>query len=313
MRKHTGRNPDFDPNMLIILLLILNAYSQRPIYYCEKDLRDSQHNRASNNDASKASDISYTGSVLSKENDSQDEAESNIIDGSSPGLSRINDIGYTRGLSGEEDCLQSTDCSDTISSEVVPEYPNKLIIPNEGYEHMVVNVPVLLSQFEIEFACETTIKLDCPALEIKRIKKNVYLEECKLLPKANKLFIAGIVRKNIEYSTEDNIRHITAEVPFKCTTQVEYFTPPIISSNYEQLEIETLREDGIGADISEKTFISREHFNEKIYCKLVSDAIEELDIASEHGCEKLFETFIEKMVIKLNLKLIQEQEININK
>lgn len=200
------------------------------------------------------------------------------------------------------------------------EYPNKLIVPDIDSNQVVVNVPVVLSQFEMEFACETIIKLDYPAFDVKRIKKNVFLNECRLLPKANKLFIGGFVRKNIEYSTEDNIRHATVEVPFKCTTEVQYFTSPVISSKDDQIEVETLRVDGAGNDLTEKTYISSECFNEKIYCKLVGDEIKELDITgedegegvnSEH--EKFFEVITEKMVVKLNLKLIQEQQININR
>ena len=53
-----------------------------------------------------------------------------------------------------------------------------------------------------------------PFFEIKRITKNVYLTQCKLLPRSGKigkdgtlisgkLFISGFVRKNIEYATAD--------------------------------------------------------------------------------------------------------------
>jgi hypothetical protein len=347
--KHTGRNPNFDPNMLLILLLILSAYSQKPMYNFDEELLNNQHNGASNNDndADKASDTGYTGDVLSEDNDSQDEAGSNTNHDSSPITSSTDDTGYmesrnSSNLSEDEaysnsinencekkdvylitldsDDNDNTDCRDAINSEVIHEYSNKLITPDVDFNQVVVHVPVLLSQFEIEFACETIIKLDCPALDVKRIKKNVYLDECRLLPKVNKLFIGGIVRKNIEYSTEANIRHATIEVPFKCATEVKYFTSPVINSSEEVLEIETLRSDGMGIDLSEKTYVSSENFNEKIYCKLVDDEIEELDIIDEDKgknenpeCERLFETLTEKMVVKLNLKLMQVQEIRINK
>lgn len=336
--KDTGDKPIIEPNMFLILMLILSAYSRKPVYYFDKELLNNQHNKASNNDDNKASDIGYTGGVLSKENNSQDEAGSNY---------RYNteDIGYTGGEYNSDNPAENelyptsinksnekkvssfispgkeddSDCEEMIESEIVPEYPNRIIMPDIDSDQVIVNVPVVLSQFEMEFACESIIKLDCPALDIKRIKKNVFLNECRLLPKVNKLFISGIIRKNIEYSTEDSIRHATVEVPFKCTTEVEYFTPPVISSNDDQIEIETLRVDGAGNDLTEKTYISSEHFNEKIYCKLVSDEIRELDVADEDKgesenpeAESLFETLTEKMVVKLNLKLIQEQQINIS-
>jgi hypothetical protein len=328
-------------------MLILSAYSRKPVYYFDKELLNNQHNKTSNNGDEKASDIGYTGGVLSRENNSQDEADSYIdYDINNFGNKTAEDICYTGGgyhdyssngdevypvSPGRNDKKKAhsfvnlnkeygADCEDIIESEVVPEYVNKLIVPDIDDDQVVVNVPVVLSQFELEFACETMIKLDYPAFDIKRVKKNIFLDECRLLPKVNKLFIGGIVRKNIEYSTEDNIRHATVEIPFKCTTEVQYFTPPVVNSNDDQIEVETLRTDGKGNDLTEKTYISSEHFNEKIYCKLVSDEIKELNISdedkeeSEHPeCENFFEVITEKMVIKLNLKLIQEQQININR
>lgn len=338
MSKHRhndiGNKPIFEPNMFLILMLILSAYSHKPVYYFDKELLNNQHNKTSNNDDGKASDIGYTGGVLSRENNSQDEADSYINNDSnyfgyndynsngdevcpvSPSRNDEKKVGSFINLDKEYDA----DCGAVIESEIVPEYSNKLIVPDIDCDQVIVNVPVVLSQFELEFACETMIKLDYPALDIKRIKKNVFLDECRLLPKVNKLFIGGIVRKNIEYSTEDNIRHATVEVPFKCTTEVQYFTPPVISSNDDQIEIETLRADGEGNDLTEKTYISSEHFNEKIYCKLVSDEIKELNIADEDKeeiehpeCKNFFKVITEKMVVKLNLKLVQEQQININR
>jgi len=361
--RYYEKNPGFDPNMLIILLLILSVYSQRPIYYFDNELLNIKHKKASNDDVNKEKDIGYTGGALSEEKDIANEADSNIandnlsytggvLGGNNESQDESNfgvvddSESYTGGISKEDrnatyeaypsisdggseinnnlssdlDLKNNTDCSDIISTEVVPEYPNKLIIPNIDCNEIVAQVPVVLSQFEIEFGCETTIKLDFPAVDIKRTKKNVFLDECRLLPKANKLFLSGIVRKNIEYGAKDNIKHITVEVPFKCTTKVEYFTLPVISQTDEEIEIETLRLDGAGTDLTEITRISSEQFNEKIYCKLVSDEIKELDIADENKeedenpeYEKLFETLTEKMVVKLNLKLVQQQEINIKR
>ncbi|MBL4938423.1 hypothetical protein JK636_22175 [Clostridium sp. YIM B02515] len=363
MGRYYEKNPGFDPNMLIILLLILSVYSQRPMYYFDNELLNIKHKKASNDDVNKENDIGYTGGVLSEEKDLANEADSNIandnlsytggvLGGNNESQDESNfgvvddSESYTGGTSSEDrnatyeayssisggsgeinnnssadlDFKDNADCSDIISTEVIPEYPNKLIIPDIDCNEIVAQVPVVLSQFEIEFSCETTIKLDSPAIDIKRTKKNIFLDECRLLPKVNKLFLSGVVRKNIEYGAKDNIKHITVEVPFKCTTEVEYFTLPVIRHTDEEIEIETLRLDGAGTDLAENTRLSSEQFNEKIYCKLVSDEVKELEIADEDKdenenpeCERLFETITEKMVVKLNLKLIQEQEINIKR
>ncbi|ERI90503.1 hypothetical protein HMPREF1982_03869 [Clostridiales bacterium oral taxon 876 str. F0540] len=340
-QKATARNPSLDPNMLLILLIILGAYSRKPVYYFDNELINHEHKKGLSKDMKKENDIGYTGGVLNENNDSQDEGSSNIvnessgyegdmfIENSNPQIEDSNpqydgymsmDDNSMENLTMENLIEENVDCSNIISTEVIPEYSNKLITPDIDCDEIIAQVPVILSQFELEFACETIIKLEYPALDIKRTKKNVFLDECKLLTKVNKLFLGGIVRKNIEYGTENNIRHATVEVPFKCTTKVEYFTLPVINSADEEIEIETLRSDGEGTDLSETTRISKENFNEKIYCKLVSDEINELDILDEDKgedenpeCERMFETLSEKMIIKLNLKLIQEQEISIKK
>ena len=78
---------------------------------------------------------------------------------------------------------------------------------------------------------EADIKLHPAATEIKRVKKNVFLDQVKLVPVAftridntdffnvirAKLFVAGHIRKNIEYATHDcngALQDRIADVPF---------------------------------------------------------------------------------------------------
>lgn len=65
-------------------------------------------------------------------------------------------------------------------------------------------MPVLLAEPTIQIDVgPTIITLDEPALEVKRIQKRLKLWQNTLLQDTNKLFIAGEVHKNIEYSTID--------------------------------------------------------------------------------------------------------------
>lgn len=360
IRRNPERNPNLDPNMLLILLLILSAYSRKPLYFCDKESLIVTHNKPRDNEAYKGEmNFGENIGVLNISNSSQKNAGSdsnNEIDGvnldgdgglrnlqnTSPNKIDIEENHTINNVFGNISQDMTTvdyanpdlKCGELLDSGVVPEYPSRLIKPEADYKQLVVNVPVLISQFEIEFACESTVELEYPATDIKHIKKNVFLEQCRLLPKVNKLFLSGFVRKNIEYSTckqdklKNTIRHMTIEVPFKCTTKIEYLTNPVISSNTEQLEIETIGEDGMGSDLSEKEYVMSEYFNEKIYCKLISNEIRELDRREESECddlnenneikssvesEKVFKSLTEKMVVDLRLKLIQEQQININR
>ncbi len=110
---------------------------------------------------------------------------------------------------------------------------------------------------EIQIDIEAEFKLNEPFFEIKRIKKNVYLTQCKLLPRSGvivdgvlisgKLFISGFVRKNIEYATADcidkkivsgRIAHTTIDVPFTAVTEILYAVPPLVNARGAQTEID---------------------------------------------------------------------------
>ncbi|WP_458339800.1 DUF7852 domain-containing protein, partial [Clostridium perfringens] len=64
-----------------------------------------------------------------------------------------------------------------------------------------------MAELNITIPVEATIKLDKEATEIKRIRKNVFLTQSRVIPFSEDcrpdtgiLFIAGFIRKNIEYA-----------------------------------------------------------------------------------------------------------------
>ncbi len=79
-----------------------------------------------------------------------------------------------------------------------------IITPNA-----LVKVPVVLAERTIQIVVESNVPLDPPAVEIKRVLKNVFLTQCKLVPVAfapvagtnyrrvtrAKLFVEGYIRK----------------------------------------------------------------------------------------------------------------------
>lgn len=81
----------------------------------------------------------------------------------------------------------------------------------------IVKIPVVLAERTLQIVVESDITLDPPAVEIKRILKNVFLTQCKLVPVAfvpvpgtpyrrvtrAKLFVQGYIRKNIEYANDE--------------------------------------------------------------------------------------------------------------
>jgi hypothetical protein len=185
-------------------------------------------------------------------------------------------------------------------------------------------VPVVISEFTVQIDTESKIRLCEPAIEIKRIKKNVFLTQCRLIGNTKKVFISGFVRKNIEYATMDccknsaicgDIKHTTVHVPFQCVTELKNMRAPQHKNNPASLEMSYWDEKNMGRSMKETDMHSEEFFNEKVYCELVHASIHEADIVEESeklDClpvEHVFQNFIEKEVICLTIKLLQNQQI----
>ncbi|WP_185650150.1 CsxC family protein [Clostridium sp. DJ247] len=213
-----------------------------------------------------------------------------------------------------------------------------------------VKIPVILAETSITIPVEATITLDREAIEIKRIKKNVYLTQCRLIPFSQDkkpgtgiLYISGFVRKNIEYATGrgishdgknicGDIRHCTVKVPFNCTTRVKFFREPFFCKNPNPQELQYFTDDlkscdvcadpVIGRDPCDQSFTNTEIFNEKPFCELVKTCITEVDIHKcptpindefcENPTEQEFRKFTEKIVIDLTLKVLQKQQVRLD-
>lgn len=227
------------------------------------------------------------------------------------------------------------ECEGNIDAKTLPVCDSSDITPEGRTGPIVVKVPVVIGEQRIQIDLESTITLEESAIEIKRIRKNIYVTQCKLLPKSNKLFLEGYVRKNIEYPVarcssrnvvSGEIRHTTVNVPFRCVTQVAYVVPPIYNPNLPVLEYETLDEakkccrpcgkEVIGKDRCEDAFQNFEYFNEKVYCELIEAEFEEVDIKVDPmplNCrfpdELVFRDVTEKMVVYLTVKLLQNQQV----
>jgi len=240
------------------------------------------------------------------------------------------------------DCVQH----EAIVKEAVTlhECSNEPIPPIGKKGPLVAKIPVVIAQPVVQIDLESVIDLGQPALEIKRIKKNVFLTQCKLIetdsPDSGKLFLSGFVRKNVEYATVNNnygiengaitgdIRHATFNVPFRCVTKVKYINKPVTCKSGFSSEVQVLTDKLEGCDACAENIIGRnpciqefqnyECFTEKVYCELEEVKIFEEDIhknPNSLGCEfpaeNLFESFVEKTVLLIKLKVLQKQQVYI--
>jgi len=236
-------------------------------------------------------------------------------------------------------------CGKIISSQTLPLSSGTTVTPMGINGPLVAKIPVVIGEREIQIDVEAAFKLDEPFFEIKRIKKNVYLTQCKLLPRSGKiapdgtlisgkLFISGFVRKNIEYATADcvekeivsgRIAHTTIDVPFTAVTEVIYTVPPVVNVRRAQTEIDLVSSCGcqdctgtiIGKLDCEQYLEDNITFTENPYCELVGVRIIEDDISADPLYHKnnskvqIYNKVIEKMVVYIRVKVLQLQQVNI--
>ena len=162
-----------------------------------------------------------------------------------------------------ESNIENTTCTCSTSESTCAHVTTKPVNITEQHDvlpHILtpqpvyVKLPVVLAETKITIPVEAIISLDRDVTEIKRIKKNIYLTQSRLLPNTwdgtrnaagNKnaiLFIQGFIRKNVEYATQTcpmhnglavaspnfcgEIRHCTVEDSFSFTTRVALLNEP---------------------------------------------------------------------------------------
>lgn len=207
-------------------------------------------------------------------------------------------------------------------------------------KRVIGKIPVVLAALKVQFNVAAYITLPEVALEIKNIKKRLKITQCMLIQESNMLFIKGLVRKNIDYSTIDKqpttegvcgeIHHCTVDIPFECTTPVEFNgLPPAeiittTSQEFEYFKKTNLpnsfaeKDELLSSDLSEFNQISTEYYNELPYCELMDSKIVEFDEYLDQKIvrggpfeEKVFEKIEEKMVISLVIRILQNREVEI--
>ena len=221
---------------------------------------------------------------------------------------------------------EQCDCeSKVISSKHLGECDSHCYPPYGRPGPITVKVPVVLANCKIQIDVESEIRLDAPAFDVKTIDKHVCITQCHLVPHTNKLFLAGFVQKNIQYSTVEcanktsisgEVLHTTVRLPFKCVTAVCFDKYPIFGkSDKERLNV--LDKGMLCPDNEEDSWMHFSKFYEPIFCELEWAKILETDIfdrdikhdAEPFTREKLFQDITEKMVVYVFIKVLQNQQV----
>ncbi|CRK81103.1 CsxC family protein [Neobacillus massiliamazoniensis] len=191
-----------------------------------------------------------------------------------------------------------------------------------------IKVPVVTAEPTLQIVVESTIKLHPAATEIKRVKKNVFLNQVKLVPVAftridntdffnvtrGKLFVSGHIRKNIEFASHEckgTLQDRIVDTPFTGFTDITAFTNPPIIGIAETAEANFLNEKtNLDARLDKFFFQNLVKYNEQPFGELVAANFFELDFSPTMvSPEGTFSTLREKIVLDLTLKVLQVQQI----
>ncbi|WNF35341.1 DUF3794 domain-containing protein [Bacillaceae bacterium IKA-2] len=219
---------------------------------------------------------------------------------------------------------------------------NRECHPQVSLGKIITKVPVVLAELTLQVNIDAKTTFPEPVLEIKDIKKRVKLTQCRLLLPTNKLFVKGVVRKNIQYaspcrdiaeststSVASDMHSYTVEIPFECVTEIKkYLTKPVMPKINSQQEFDFVvakslsnglleKDEYLSSDLSQFHQESTHYYNELPFCELLSSQIIEWDEAIDRMPlpntapldEGYFSTVEEKMVLDLTLNVLQKQQI----
>ncbi len=222
----------------------------------------------------------------------------------------------------------------------LPDTPATPVV-NPNLSDVYIKVPLVLAETTLQVVVEADIPLDPPACEIKRVLKDVFLTQCKLVPvgpfeeinesggfytsEGAKLFVEGYIRKNIEYAPKgcnSALRTLTAKVPFSGFADLtgDLMNLPIFGFGDQRRGQFIDPKHGESPRLDKYFFQNSVIYNEQPFCELLSAEFFELDFSphsfdsdkSKGSNNGSFNKLREKIVTDLTLKVLQVQQIPLN-
>jgi hypothetical protein len=224
------------------------------------------------------------------------------------------------GCNSHHGCPPSLQCDEAKTIRVDCDsdsfYPN-----GNTLKYPVADIPVVLSEVELQVEVESDIYLPTAAKEIKHMRRNVSLTQCKAIRskmdyKKVKLYISGIVHKNIQYVEQCSgiLRDYSVDVPFTCSQSVHVHNYPDfehLSQKNAVYERRFIDKNGHGADRCTSGAFTYEYYNEPIECKLLASFVNDLDLYKDFDNWGRFSKITEKAEVGLFFKLLQKQQVDL--
>ena len=195
-----------------------------------------------------------------------------------------------------------------------------------------LKTPVVLAERTLQIVIEADISLNPAATEIKRVHKDVFLNQVKLVPVTfvpiagtnffnvtrAKLFVSGFIRKNIEYASiqcngliQDRVVN-TPFTGFSELTAEDFVSFPIFASSTDSRSQFLNEKNGLVPRLDKFFFQNQVNYNEQPFGELIRAEFFELDFSPvQVGPQQAFKTLREKIVLDLTLKVLQVQQIRV--
>ncbi|HWI50294.1 MAG TPA: Uracil permease [Rummeliibacillus sp.] len=236
-------------------------------------------------------------------------------------------------------CNNHNDACEITPMQQIPLHDKNIDLKKTDNPCPIFKVPVVLAETKLQIVVEADIHLDPKATEIKRVTKNVFLTQVKLIPvdfekatsddchhipgffkvKRAKLFVAGHIRKNIEYSTSECqgvLQDRIVTVPFSGFAELkhgDFLISPIIGVSDSGKSYFLNDNNGEVPRLDKNFFQNLVRYNEQPYGELIGANFFELDFSPETvKPEGKFGVLREKIVMDLFLKVLQVQQFQVH-
>lgn len=214
-------------------------------------------------------------------------------------------------------------CHSTNTSDI---YSKTIKLTTLGIP-IIAKIPVVISCTEFQIHIESKIKLDSFATSIRNSVKEVTINSCKLLDNRNyrygNLYLKGYIRESLEYAKSEStsyenragkIRNMIVDIPYECSTKVDYVTPPVFKTSDRLMHVEVSEIHDMPVS---KSFMSlnKSISSQGLLFELEESTILDSSITTDiHSTsqETKFDKIIQDMIISIKFSLLQKQLVKIS-
>lgn len=230
---------------------------------------------------------------------------------------------YQGGKQAEKKSVSPKEQFQTITN--IKQCSSEAVEINMEPEAVVGIFPVILSRMDIEIALEAVTKFSEQVFSIEDVDKNLIITSSDLIPYSNKMFLEGVIEKQVKYTTAEeikinrvigSIKKVILKQPFKCVVELKFSREPKLGekSCTKILPIKVF--DSTELDNTMEGKGNSEQFSDEVYFNLEDMKISEFNrkleaTIMENSPEKFstFDTLKENTVINFTLTILQRQQV----